>query len=383
MRVIAAFDSFKGSMSSQRANEAAERALREAGINKIECIPIADGGEGLTDALLASVGGEKITVRAQDPLGRRIDAFYGWVEEEKLAIIEMAAASGLPHLRADELNPYEASTFGTGQLVQAALDRGARKIIIGLGGSATVDGGTGCLEALGIRFLDEQNKELRGTGGSLHKIKAIDRTVLDPRLAETEVVIASDVTNPLTGREGAVHIFGPQKGIKPDELHTFDEAMQQYQRVAEAAMGMSTGNEPGTGAAGGLGFALRTFLNGTFISGAELIIQLANIEEKVQQADLILTGEGKFDTQSLFGKAPIGICQLAKKHCVPAIVFAGKVEFEEMSIPSHGVSLLVPMVDSVISLDEAMENGAELLSRAVKRTVTAIQIGEGLKKSKC
>jgi glycerate 2-kinase len=381
MKVVIAPDSFKGSVSSTKAASLIEHSIKliNEGIETV-VIPMADGGEGTVDAFLAIFGGERIEETVEDPLGREITAFYGWLGKEKTAVIETAAASGLPLLKEEELNPYLASTYGTGQLIKSALNKGAKKIIVGLGGSATVDAGTGCLQALGVRFLDETGTELRACGGNLRNIHSIDYSQLDARLENTEIIVASDVTNPLLGPNGAVYVFGPQKGIKEQELPIFEEYMSHYATVVNQTVQKDEINSPGSGAAGGFGFSLQSFLSIQMISGFELIAKLSRLEEHIKEADLVITGEGKFDSQSLYGKVPIGIARMAKKYYTPVVVFAGKIEENLDSLESEGISLLYPIVDGVMTLQEAMENGCELIKKSTRRFFKAVQIGSSSKK---
>jgi glycerate 2-kinase len=381
MKVVIAPDSFKGSVSSTKAASLIEQSIKlmNEGIETV-MIPMADGGEGTVDAFLAIFGGERIEETVEDPLGREISAFYGWIDRDQTAIIETAAASGLPLLKEEELNPYQASTYGTGQLIKSALNKGAKKIIVGLGGSATVDAGTGCLQALGVRFLDKQGAELRACGENLRNIYSIDDSKLDARLRNTEIIVASDVMNPLLGPNGAVYVFGPQKGVKEHELPIFEEYMSHYATVVIQTVQKDETNSPGSGAAGGFGFSLQSFLSIQMMSGFELIAKLSLLEEHIKEADLVITGEGKFDSQSLYGKVPIGIARIAKKYYTPVVVFAGNIEDNLDSLESQGISLIYPIVDGIMTLQEAMENGCELIKRTTRRFFKAVQIGYSIKK---
>jgi glycerate 2-kinase len=381
MKVVIAPDSFKGSVSSTEAATIIEHTIKRID-GKIEtvAIPMADGGEGTVEAFLKILDGEKIEERVEDPLGREITAFYGWFEKEKTAVIETAAASGLPLLKEEELNPYLASTYGTGQLIKKALDKGAKKIIIGLGGSATVDAGTGCLQALGMKFFDKVGSELRACGGNLQNISSIDCSQLDGRLENTEIIVASDVNNPLLGPNGAVYVFGPQKGMKEEELAVFEKAMSHYADVVKQTAQKDERDSPGSGAAGGFGFSLKSFLSIQMISGFELIARFSRLEEHIKKADLAITGEGKFDSQSLHGKVPIGIARMAKKYYTPVVVFAGKIEGNLGSLESEGISLLYPIIDDVMTLQEAMKNGGELIKRSTYRLFKTLQLASFLER---
>ncbi|MGZ4031455.1 MAG: glycerate kinase [Tumebacillaceae bacterium] len=385
MRIVIAPDSWKGSLSSTRGAQVIERAIRELLPDcEIVCLPVADGGEGTVDALLASLGGERVLEQVQDPLGRTVEAYYGWVEAKRLAIVETSAASGLALLQTGERDPKVASTYGTGQLLRAALDRGAKQVILGLGGSATVDAGTGLLEALGVVFYDQAGQQVRGCGGALGQIAAIDASKLDARLADVEIIVASDVTNPLLGQQGAVAIFGPQKGVTGAEMSLFENAMEQFADVVCRTTGTDVRDAAGSGAAGGLGFALQAFLTVQMRSGFEIIATQADLENKIASAQLVITGEGKFDAQSLFGKVPVGIARIAKKLGVPTVVFAGMVEGDFAWAEREGISLAVPIVDGVMTLEEAMNDAEELLHRAVQRFVRTLLLATkcGLIRSK-
>ncbi|WP_408008752.1 glycerate kinase [Pseudalkalibacillus sp. A8] len=375
MKIIIAPDSFKGSMTSIEASEAIRKGLLEVDKDlDVILIPMADGGEGTVEALTAILGGEKQSEEVKDPIGRKVHAAFGWIEKTKTAVIETAAASGLPHLEEGELDPYHASTYGTGQLVSRALDLGADKVILGLGGSATVDAGTGFFEALGIRFLDEGGNGVQASGGTLGEIKSIDATNLDSRLADVEFTIASDVSNPLLGREGAVAVFGPQKGVAEDKLAFFENGMARYAETVTSHTGKDHRSDEGSGAAGGFGFSLLAFLQPKFESGFTLISKLSELESHISQARLVITGEGKVDAQSLYGKVPVGIARIAAKYHVPTIAFAGKIEGDLQAAKQQGLSSVLPIVDEPMTLAEAMEQGPILLQRAASRFMTNVQL---------
>lgn len=376
MKIIISPDSFKGSMTTVDAANQIEAGIRavfpQAQTWKI---PMADGGEGTVDTFLGLTNGEKIEYLVLDPCGRQINASYCWSDKDKTAIIETAAASGLTLVPESERDPERLTTFGTGQLIRHALDQGAVKIILGLGGSATVDGGTGCLEALGIKFFDRENKELHGNGHSLSFIERIDDTGLDTRLSQVEFVIASDVNNPLLGEQGAVYIFGPQKGLKASKLDEYEKHMGHYADQVSVATGRDERNKAGAGAAGGLGFGLFSFLPKLQVmSGFELIASLSHMEDLMQQADLIITGEGKFDSQSFQGKVPVGISRMAMPYQVPVIVFTGTIEGDTVHAQEEGIYMVVPIIDEVMTLNQAMEQGKQLLFRSVKRFFETIHL---------
>ncbi|MGR3766385.1 glycerate kinase [Rossellomorea sp. NS-SX7] len=375
MKAVIAPDSFKGSMTSIQAAEAIKEGLIKVNPSyKTVLIPMADGGEGTVEALCAILNGELVSAEVRDPLGRRVTASYGWLEETSTAVIETAAASGLPLLKNDELNPAIASTYGTGELVKKALDRGAKRIIIGLGGSATVDGGTGFLQALGVRFFDQNGKELDGGGGMLSAIDSIDSNDLDQRLRHVEIIAASDVTNPLLGTEGAVSVFGPQKGVSEDRIAQFETGMEHFAEKTVAHTGVDYRMEEGSGAAGGFGYALHSFLHPVFESGFKIIAKLSNLEAHIKEASIVFTGEGKVDAQSLYGKVPIGISRIAREHGVPTVAFTGKIEGNLEKAAAEGLSLVMPIVDEPMSLESAMENGSVLLEKAASRLMKIYEL---------
>lgn len=381
MKIVVAPDSFKGSVLSADASKMIHAGLLAVDPTvEVLNVPMADGGEGTVDAILEAVGGEKIIKKVEDPLGQSIEATFGWIKSSKTAIVETAAASGLPLLNKQELNPYLASTFGTGQLIVEALDQGAETIILGLGGSATVDAGTGCFQALGVRFKNALGNELKMCGESLNKVEQIDFSTLDTRLQNVRFIIASDVANPLLGDEGAVTIFGPQKGIKKEEIPVFEEAMSHFAKAVVKATGVDLINSTGSGAAGGFGFSLQSFLQVEMKSGFTLINEIGQLEEKISSADLVITGEGKMDTQSLYGKVPIGVARIAKKYGVPVIAFTGQVEGDLAVFKQEGLLLVLPIVDEPMQLEEAMDRGDELLYKASERLMKALKMGSQLKK---
>lgn len=380
MKILIAPDSFKGSMTSIQASLSMERAILEGDpLAETVLLPMADGGEGTVDAVLWGNDGKRISCRALDPLGREIDATYGWIEKEKTAVIETAAASGLPLLKREELNPGQASSFGTGQLIKAALDKGAKTILLGLGGSATIDAGIGLFQALGVKFLDNDHKELGIIGGRLHLISSIETQGLDPALKNVKIIIASDVTNPLLGKEGAIAVFGPQKGVEEHQSSLFEEGMRQFSEIAARTAGIDKSSEAGSGAAGGIGFLLNTFLEIEFRSGLEMMVEISGLKDHLPRMDLVLTGEGRIDGQSFFGKVPVGIARLAKKENLPVVAFAGSIGPGTELLEKEGISAIMPIADGPMALEEAMANAEHLLYESTKRLMKIIQICGGFK----
>ena len=377
MRIVIAPDSFKGSATSTQVARAIEDGIRQVAPEaEIVSIPMADGGEGTVEAIVTILGGSIETATVEDPLGRTIEAGYGWVEAQRLAVIEMAAASGLPLLADDEHDPARASTYGTGQLITAALERGAARIILGLGGSATVDGGTGCLGALGIRFLDPEGRPLRGAGGILGDVARIDAAGLDPRLQRIDMTLASDVSNPLLGDNGAVHVFGPQKGVAAGDLDAFEQGMTHYAALVVEATGRDLRSDAGSGAAGGIGYGLRSFLdNVSTRDGFSLIAGLGRLRDEIRSADLVITGEGKLDSQSLYGKVPVGIARIAREEGTFAAAFAGKIEGDPASFEREGLQAVMPIIDEAMPLEQAMADSEALLTRAGRRFMAILSLG--------
>ena len=375
MNVFIACDSFKGSMTSLEANASVQAGLLETDptINTT-IFPMADGGEGTVDALLYTLGGERVTLAVRGPLGGKVEASYGWIPETKTAIIETAAASGITLVGSDELDPWKATSFGTGELMAHALAHGAHQMVVGLGGSATVDGGTGLLEALGVTFYDTEKQPVSGNGAGLKCIDSIDLSSLHERFRNVEVTLASDVTNPLLGETGAAYVFGPQKGAKPEDLATLEEGMASYAKVCAKALGRDDANAAGAGAAGGIGFALQSFLSAKAMSGFSYIAEAAKLADMLTSADLIITGEGQMDAQSFFGKVPVALATEAKPFNVPVIAFAGSVKGDAQQFASVGLQAVIPITNGPSTLTEAMSDGQKLLQEAAARTWRLTQL---------
>ena len=369
MRIVTAIDSFKGSASAQKAAESIERGIKSVFTDAVVCnYPLADGGEGLVEAILTICPGSKCEAMVKDPLGRDITAFYGLLDNGT-AVIEMAAASGLPLLTKEERNPWHTSTYGTGQLILAALDAGANEIMLGLGGSATNDGGMGMARALGIRFLDENGAELEGVGGDLEKVKTVDVTGKDRRLEAVSIRMACDVTNPLCGREGASHIFGGQKGADEAMRYQLDTGMKQYAEAIKEACGVDYADVAGAGAAGGLGVPLLAFFGASTASGIELVLDTLQMDEDLQRADLVITGEGRLDGQTLFGKAPIGVAKRAKQYGKPVIALTGSIGDGYRDVYQGGIDAVFSIQNGPCSLEESMNNTEYLLEDCAHRVM--------------
>ncbi|MBC8532381.1 glycerate kinase [Gehongia tenuis] len=367
MRIVAVPDSFKGCLSAVEAADAIEKGARLACPDaEVIKVPMADGGEGTVDALVMAAGGRRVACRALDPLGREIESFYGLIDEGRTAVIEMAAASGLPLLQKDELNPLKASTYGTGQLIAHALDRGVERIIIGIGGSATNDGGLGMAKALGARFSGENGEAGEG-GGALAAVTAVDVSALHPRLREVAIEAACDVTNPLCGPKGASAVFGPQKGADEAMIKQLDAGLAHYASILKRDLGRDIENVPGSGAAGGLGGGLMAFLNARLLPGIDIITGAAGLAEKIQSADLVITGEGRTDEQTLYGKVPSGVAKLA--HGVPVVCLSGGLLEGYQALYQHGVTAVFSIAQRPVTLEEAMEHSAEWLAQCTQAIV--------------
>jgi glycerate kinase len=368
MRVICAPDSFKESLSAPDVAAAMARGIAQALPNAtIDLCPIADGGEGTVDAMLAATAGQLRQTRVLGPLGDPIQAAWGIAghipNQPLTAIIEMAAASGLALVPPHQRDPTETTTYGTGQLIRAALDAGAQRIILGIGGSATTDAGCGAAQALGVRFLDSRADLINQpiTGGLLRQITHIDLRPLDPRLARTQLVIACDVTNPLTGPNGAAAIYGPQKGASPQQVQLLDGSLARLSALMRDTHAIDIADQPGTGAAGGLGFGAVAFLGGQLGRGIDLVLQAVGFDQRVRDCDLCLTGEGRIDGQTLAGKALAGVARAAQKHHVPTIALVGSVGPGVERVREIGISQY-HVIGQGLPVHESMARAAELLT---------------------
>ena len=378
MRIVLAPDSFKGSLSAVAVATAMEQGILSVWPKaEIKKIPIADGGEGTVDALVTATGGRIIHENVMGPLGETVDAYWGILGEgaHETAVIEMAAASGLPLVPTEKRDPRIATTYGTGQLIKAALDHGIRKLIIGIGGSATNDGGAGMAQALGVKFLDEAGKELPLGGAALAKLATIDLSGIDPQVAEATFLVACDVTNPLCGPQGASAVYGPQKGATPEMVTELDLALQKYAAVAKAATDKDIASYPGAGAAGGLGAGLLLFTNAELKPGVQIILETVDFEHLVKQADLVITGEGSTDFQTAFGKAPVGVAKIAQQYQVPVVCLSGGLGHGCEDILQQGITGLMSIVPQPMSLEECMSSAPNLLQTATARLCRLISVG--------
>lgn len=362
MNVLLCPDSFKDALSAQDAAAAMARGVKRAVPSAdIHTCPLADGGEGSLDALIAATGAERRQLEVQDALGRLRQATWGWLSAQRTAFIELAEASGLQHLAADERNALHTTTFGVGELLLAALDQGAEKALLLLGGSATNDGGAGMLQALGVRFLDQNGEPLAPGGAALSQLASLSLEELDPRLAGLTLEAAVDVDNPLLGERGASAIFGPQKGASPEDVEQLDRALGHFADISAQVLGDDYRALPGAGAAGGMGFAAKAFLKATLRPGIDMIMQQADMATLLANADLVITGEGRLDGQSLAGKTPIGVSRAAKRLNKPVIVLAGSLGDGWQACFDEGVTAALALADGPMTLDQALPRTAELL----------------------
>ncbi|MDD4600638.1 Glycerate 3-kinase [bioreactor metagenome] len=380
MRIVVAPDSFKGSVSALGVANAMERGILavfpEAEVLKA---PIADGGEGTVEALVEATGGQIIYEEVMGPMGEPVKAYWGILGDGETAVMEMAAASGLPLVPKDKRDPRIATTYGTGQLMKSALEKGLRKIIIGIGGSATNDGGTGLAQALGVKFLDASGQELASGGAALAKLARIELGGLDPRIAEAEIMVACDVDNPLCGPRGATAVYGPQKGATPEMVAELDSALSVYAKIATEVTGKAMAEYPGAGAAGGLGAGLLFFTNAELRPGVEIVLEAAGFEAMVETADLLITGEGRTDFQTAFGKAPVGAARVAKQWNVPAICIAGGLGDGADDVLAQGIDGLASIVPQPMTLEECMDCGEALIEEATIRACRLIKIGMNMR----
>ncbi|HIT42019.1 MAG TPA: glycerate kinase [Candidatus Caccovicinus merdipullorum] len=380
MKFLFASDSFKGTLSSEQIIRLLTESAKEAFPDcETAGTLIADGGEGTVDAVIAMTKGELIRVPVHGPLMEETTAVYGKINEDS-AIIEMAAASGLPMVPENLRNPLNTTTYGTGELIRDALDRGFRNISVALGGSATNDGGMGAMSALGVKFLDKDGNVLDGKGSDLEKVASVDVSGLHPAVAETKFTVMCDVNNPLTGPDGATYTFGKQKGGTPEILDRLEAGMKSYAKVAGEALGKDIDHIAGAGAAGGMGAALCGFLNAGLKSGIETVLDLIGFDEMLEGVDLVVTGEGRIDWQSAFGKVPSGIGMRCKKKGVPAVAIVGGMGNGAEKIYEFGVESIIPTINGAMDINEALERAEELYKGAADRMFRFLKVGMQMKK---
>lgn len=376
MKIVIAPDSYKESLSAAEVAQAIEKGFREIFPDAdYVSVPVADGGEGTVEAMIAATRGKRQLAEVTGPLGEKVNACWGISGDGKTAFIEMAAASGLALVPPALRNPLLTTSRGTGELILDALDKGARNIVIGIGGSATNDGGAGMVQALGARLCDANGTEIGSGGGSLNSLNAIDISGLDPRLKECTIRVACDVTNPLTGDNGASRIFGPQKGATEALIVELDCNLAHYAEVIKKSLRIDVKNAPGSGAAGGMGAALMAFLGAELRSGVEIVTQALNLEEHIHDCTLVITGEGRIDSQSIHGKVPVGVANVAKKYHKPVIGVAGSLARDVGVVHQHGIDAVFSVLTTITTLEEAFRGAFDNIYRASRNIAAALQMG--------
>ncbi|WP_026592700.1 glycerate kinase [Bacillus sp. UNC437CL72CviS29] len=378
MKIVIASDSYKESLRAIEVCKAIEKGFTkvfpEAEYVKL---PIGDGGEGTVQSLVDATGGKIIQLYVTGPLGERVDAFYGISQDKRTAFIEMAAASGLHHVPVEQRNPLIATTKGTGELILDALDKGVQHIILGLGGSATNDGGTGMLSALGVRFLRKDGRIIEPVGGNLHFIDSLDLAKLDSRLAHVKIEAACDVDNPLTGQKGASFVFAKQKGASPEMITQLDDNLKHYAYVLKRHVHIDVEEIPGAGAGGGLGAAVVAVLQGQLRKGIEIVLDYTNFDEHIKEATLVLTGEGRIDVQTAYGKAPVGVARRAKRLHIPVIAIGGSVLSNHISVYKEGIDAVFAATSSPMTLEEAYIAARENIEMTARNIASVWKIASG------
>jgi glycerate kinase len=379
MRILIAPDSYKNALSALEVARSLKSGLQKAFPDAaFEILPMADGGEGTVEALIDATHGEVIRTVVHDPLMRPVESSFGITGDGLTAVIEMASASGIQLVTSEERNPWITTTYGTGELIRAALDKGCRDIILGIGGSATNDCGMGMASALGVKFLDRSGSLVGHGGGMLGGVARIDMSGLDPRIRETRIMVACDVTNPLTGPQGAAHVYGPQKGADPEMVKKLDSNLKKFSEVIADKLGKKVGNIPGAGAAGGLGAGLIAFLDGELVEGVAAIAAKTGLDAAAARADLVITGEGRIDSQTRFGKTPYGVARIAKKYGKPVIAVAGTLGEGAKELYQKGFDAIVSILDRPMNLEEAILETQTLLEATGERIGRLLILGQGL-----
>ena len=376
MKIVIAPDSWKESLSALEVATAIEQGFREIYPDaEYVKLPVADGGEGTVEAMVAATGGHQVPLTVTGPLGEPVEAFYGLSGDRQCAFIEMAAASGLESVPPAQRNPLLTTSWGTGELIRHALDAGVRQIIIGIGGSATNDGGAGMVQALGARLHDANGVDIGDGGGSLACLNSIDLSALDVRLQECSIRVACDVSNPLTGETGASWIFGPQKGATEAMILELDRNLEHYADVIKRTLRVDVKEVAGAGAAGGMGAALMAFLNAELRSGIEIVTQALNLEEHILDCSLVVTGEGRLDSQSISGKVPVGVASVAKKYHKPVIGIAGSLTRDVGVVHQYGIDAVFSVLTTITSLEEAFRGASDNIYRASRNVAATLQVG--------
>ena len=379
MRVVIAPQGFKGALSALQVSEAIYNGIRRVFPSMVTAIvPMADGGEGTMQALVDAIGGDMIPVEVTDPMGGRVMAHWGLLSDGVTAVIEMAVASGLSLVPPAKRNPLLATTYGTGGLIYSALEKGCRKFIIGIGGSATNDGGAGMAQALGVNLLDAKGASIAWGGAALAELEHVDITMIDQRLAGCDVLLACDVTNPLCGPQGASAVYGPQKGATPEMVTQLDAALAHYADVIKRDLGIDISSLPGAGAAGGLGAGLIAFLGAKVLPGVDVVIQATGLVEHLKGADLVFTGEGRIDSQTACGKTPVGVAQKAKEFGLPVIAIAGEIGDGYQAVYEQGIDAVFSIAPGPISFSQSIEMAEELIADVAERALRLFICGRQL-----
>ena len=379
LKVVVAVDSFKGSATSKEVATSIEKGILNYSKNiTIKKVSIADGGEGTIESIVDSLKGKYEFITVTGPFGEKVESKIGIIKDN-IAVLEMAESSGLNLVSIDKLNPYKATTYGVGEMLEYVLDKGIRNIYIGIGGSATNDGGAGMLSALGVKFYDRNNEEIGTSPEQLKNIKRIDASGLDKRILETDINILSDVTNPLYGTNGASYIYGPQKGARQNDVVELDNILKNYGKLVDEEMKTECSLQPGSGAAGGLGFALLSVCKGKLTKGIEKLMELIDFDSIIKDSDLVITGEGRIDNQSVNGKAPIGVAKVAKKYNIPVVAVVGSSTIDLSEIYNHGIDLVLDIINEPMGLDRAIKEVHSLLEFAGEKVMRAFYFG-GMRK---
>lgn len=375
MKILVAPDSFKGSLTAMEAAENIGKGIHRADSEiDVDLLPMADGGEGTVQSLVDATEGKIIEKEVTGPLANKVEAFYGLLGDGKTAVIEMAAASGLPLVPEGKKNPLKTTTYGTGELIASALEHGVEQIIIGIGGSATNDAGVGMAQALGAEITDAEGNEVAFGGGNLNQIEKINLKNLDPRLKDVEILVACDVDNPLYGEDGAAYVYAPQKGADKEMVEILDQNLRHFNQIAVKELGKDTNKIPGAGAAGGLGAGLVAFLDAELKAGVDIVLEIINFESRLKDVDLVITGEGMLDGQSIYGKTPVGVSRSAAKKDIPVIAVAGTLGRGVEKVLDHGINAYFSIIDRPAELREIKERSPELLANLSEQIIRTIHL---------
>jgi len=380
VKIVIAPQAFKGSLSALNVANAVQKGVRRIFPDaQILTCPVADGGDGTLETLVESSGGKIIETNVADPTGKPIVAQWGAMGDGNTAVIEMARTSGLALLTLEERDPLNATTYGLGEIIVSALNKGFRKFIVGIGGSATNDAGAGMAQALGIRLMDREGRNLVFGGAALQNLSVIDTSSIDQRVLESNFQIACDVNNPLTGPEGASAVYGPQKGATEENVRQLDSALGVFAEVTKRDLGKDISNLEGAGAAGGLGAGMIAFVEGHLRAGVDIVLDTVNLAEKLESADLVITGEGSIDFQTVYNKAPIGVARMAKARGIPTIGISGMLGKNYQIVHNHGIDAALSIANGPISLEESLQNAPSLISEAVEESLRLISVGMKLR----